>query len=308
MDKCPPELHAYICQLTCIDDGQTIRSINQTSRYFYHVSKPYLYRNLYISGPKQIHAISGLLETSSKAYLRHIRHLFISDAACATENHGPLLTAVPETHTLILRIISSAAPTLESLTLIAYSPQQSTSLIARLFRISFPRLRNLTISGFYPFPTSAGKFPRLERLHLNGNRNPHGLLQMSILENTCPSLEFLTVSGLGSAASFVMEIKEAMGNRGTEIEDPVLLFPAKFPARLRQVILQAGPKVVREGIDLLKDRLMMKSLEGLKMETNQTNGVPQVIVLDRSPEPTIVYDTIKQEWFENIVTFTSQDY
>ena len=110
-------------------------------------------------------------KTAPEIYLRHIRQsitygmfLFISDATCAIENHGPAVpeiqAAALETHTLILRIISLAAPTLglESLTLKAYSPQQSTFFIARLFRMSFSRLRNLKISGFYPFPTTAGKF------------------------------------------------------------------------------------------------------------------------------------------------------
>jgi hypothetical protein len=295
MDSCPPELHAYICQLTCVDDGYTIRSLNKTSRYFYYISKPYLYQSLSISGPKQIHAIATLLETNPKAHLRHIRHLFISDTTCAIEEESPT-QATPETHTLISHIISLAAPTLESLTFIAHSPQTSTSLIACLFRTPFPHLRDLTICGFYPFPVSAGKFPRLERLHLRGNRNPHGLLQMSVLEHACPSLKFLKVSGLESAASFVMEVKEAMEYHENEREEPIL-FPAKFPARVRQVTLQAGPrKVTKEGNIQRKDQLMMKCLENI--ETTNMKGV-QVIVLERSPEPTMVHN-IKQEWLETI--------
>lgn len=312
MDKCPPELHAYICELTCIDDGHTIRSINKASRYFYNISKPYLYQNLSISGPKQIRAIAALLETKPKAYLRYIRHLFISDT---TEKHehsqgtDSAIQATPETHTLILRIISLAASTLQSLAFIAYSPQTSTSLIACLFRTSFPRLRDLTISGFYPFPTTAGKFPRLERLHLNGNRNPHGLLQMSVLENACPSLKFLKVSGLGSAASFIKEVKEAMENSENKGEDSMSLFPAKFPAQVRRVTLQLGPapKVVnggKEGTLQLKDRLMTKYLEDLSIEiTSNLNGA-QVVVLDRSPQPTVVHD-IRKEWLDSITTFIS---
>lgn len=303
MNNCPPELHAYICQLTCIDDGQTIRAINKTSRYFYLISKPYLFRTLSLSGPKQIRAITTLLEVSPKEYLHHIRHLFISDTIVDKHGHSQMVAiqATPETHTLILRIISLAAPTLESLTFIANSPQTSTSLIACLFRTSFPHLQDLTISGFYPFPTSPDKFPRLQRLHLNGNRNPHGLLQMSILEHACPSLRSLKISGLGLAASFVMEIKEAMGNN--EKEDPASLFPAKFPPRIRNITLQAGPGPGSgKGNAQLRDRLMMKGLEDLNVEmTPNMNGV-QVVVLDRSPQPTMVHD-IKQEWLDNITTF-----
>ncbi|KAF8803093.1 hypothetical protein BYT27DRAFT_7195968 [Phlegmacium glaucopus] len=315
MDKCPPELHAYICQLTCVDDGNTIRSINKVSRYFYNISKPYLYQNLSISGPEQIHAVATVLETKSKGYLRHIRHLFIHDTTSTIEQHGhsheteSAIQATPETHTLILRIISLAAPTLESLAFIAYSPQTSTSLIARLFKTSFPRLRDLSICGFYPFPTTAGKFPQLERLHLSGNRNPHGLLQMSVLESACPSLKLLKISGLVSAASFVMEVKEAVENVDNDGEGSMSLFPAKFPPRVCRVILQAGPspKVAtggKEGYIQHRDRLMMKDLEDLNIETTTNLNVVQVTVLDRSPQPMTVRD-IKEEWLENISTFIS---
>lgn len=301
MNSCPPELHAYICQLTCVDDGYTVRSINKTSRYLYYISKPYLYQSLSVSGPKQIRAITTLLETNPKAYLRHIRYLFISDTI-----DGELAQATPETHTLISRIISLAAPTLESLSFIASSPQTSTSLIARLFRTSFPHLRDLTISGFYPFPLSAGKFPQLERLHLSGNRNPHGLLQMSVLDSACPSLKFLKISGLQSAASFVMEVQEAIQNHENE-EEVRTLFPAKFPARVRQVTLQAGPKkVMKEANIQRKDLLMMKGLADLNIETKSNMNGVEVIVLDRSLEPSTVQH-IKQEWLESIAAFVPQD-
>ena len=315
MNTCPPELHAYICQLTCVDDGLTIRSINKTSRYFNHISKPYLYQTLSLSGPKQVHAVATLLETIPKVYLRHIRHLFIdiSKTTDATKKHAqPHKTEsgtqapTQDTYPLILRIISLAAPTLESLTFITQCPQSSTSLIAALFRTAFPRLQDLTVCGFYPFPTTAGKFPRLKRLHLSGNHNPHGLLQMSVLENACPSLQFLKVSGLGSATSFVMEVKEAMENKENGGEETISLFPAKFPARIRQVTLQAGPgpKVVnggKEGNVHFKDRLMMNGLEALNIKTTSESNVSdvRVIVLDRSPQPTMVHD-MKREWLENI--------
>jgi len=315
MDKCPPELHAYICQLACVDDGNTIRSINKTCRYFHNISNPYLYQTLSISGPKQIQAVATLLESKPKGYLRHIRHLFISETTSSIEKHGhshkseSAIRDTPETHTLILRIISLSAPTLESLAFVAYSPQTSTSLIARLFKTSFPRLRDLAVCGFYPFPTTAGKFSQLERLHLSGNRNPHGLLQMSVLESACPSLKFLKISGLALAASFVTEVKEAMGNIENERKESTSLFPAKFPHRVRRVTLQAGPGPKfanggKEGNVQLKDSLMMEGLEDLKIQATTDMNVVQVIVLDRTPQPVVVHG-IKQEWLENLSTFVS---
>lgn len=104
-----------------------------------------------------------------------------------------------------------------------------------------------------------------------------------------------------------MEVKEALGNHENEKEsDEPTLFPAKFPAQIRKVTLQAGPKKSeKEGNVELKDRLMMKGLESLNIETPNMNGV-QVIVLDRSPHSSMLHD-IKQEWLENIATFVPLD-
>jgi len=72
---------------------------------------------------------------------------------------------------------------------------------------------------------------------------------MSVLEIACPSLKFLKVSGLGSVASFVKEVKEAMENSENKGEESMLLFPAKFPSQVHRVTLQVGPapKVVDGG-------------------------------------------------------------
>ena len=129
---------------------------------------------------------------------------------------------------------------------------------------------------------------------------------MSVLDSACPSLKFLKISGLQSAASFVMEVQEAIQNHENE-EEVRTLFPAKFPARVRQVTLQAGPKkVMKEANIQRKDLLMMKGLADLNIETKSNMNGVEVIVLDRSLEPSTVQH-IKQEWLESIAAFVPQD-
>ncbi|KAF8956635.1 hypothetical protein BDZ97DRAFT_1907119 [Flammula alnicola] len=209
MDILPTELHAYICQLACTDDGSSIRTLNVVSKYFQEVSRPYLYHNVSAFGMVQILCLLERLERTPP-HMRHIHHLFLSDVPSdPSSSKSPFRLSDFENQALS-RIITSSAPTLETLSLVANAPFSSTSLIARVFRTPFPLLHSLAISGFYPFPSSLGKFPSLKRLHLNGNRNPHGLLHMCSLEEACPSLTDLKITGLGAAGAFVMELEDAL--------------------------------------------------------------------------------------------------
>ncbi|KAG5649114.1 hypothetical protein H0H81_006177 [Sphagnurus paluster] len=195
-------------------------------------------------------------------HLRFIRHLFIS-----THSNGEVTDQEPRKlsngleSTAVIRILTLAAPTLETLSFVSTSPAVSTSSISRLFRTSFPRLRELSISGFYPFPSSPGKMPLLERLHLHGNRNPHGLLQLGGLDNACPSLTHLRVSGLSMAVSFSMELQDAFN--GME-NSP---FPSKLPPRIRHVVVEPAHPLPLSGKPAalhVRDQLMMEQLTDLK--------------------------------------------
>ncbi|GLB43626.1 hypothetical protein LshimejAT787_1401380 [Lyophyllum shimeji] len=137
----------------------------------------------------------------------------------------------------------------------------STPAISRLFRTSFPRLRELSVSGFYPFPTSPAKMPSLERLHLHGNRNPHGLLQSGGLDEACPSLTHIRVSGLSMAVSFALELQEALSNVETSP------FPSKLPPRIQHVAVQPAPPLPASGkpaASHARDQLMMEQLAAVK--------------------------------------------
>lgn len=297
MNTLPPELHNYICELACSEDGTTIRSLNMVSLYFNEVTTPFLYRNIAVSSIEQIFALSERL-SAIPVHLRQIRNVFISDTPSSpgpsySENSTKLLRTV-------VQILALAAPTVLSLALACRSPI-STAVFASVFRTTFPVLRRLTISGFYPYPSFPNKFPKLEYLHLNGNRNPAGILEMWILEEACPSLSTLHVTGLSSAGSFVAELEEAM--RASELASLTLDstdLTARFPPQLKVLIVQAGPvpdRVLGETI-LLNDKVMMDGLWALKAR-NGSAGAIKLSLLERAKQPLSVED-VKEQWGESV--------
>ncbi|KAG6856826.1 hypothetical protein H0H87_000303 [Tephrocybe sp. NHM501043] len=299
MNLFPPELHSYICNLACIDDGQTVRALSLVSKYFCEISRPFLYQSLSISGSIQITTLATTLQNTAP-HLRSIRHLFLSThSKNADASPTPKATDVADS-AAILRILSFSAPTLETLSFVSGSSSMGTMSISRLFRTSFPRLRELSISGFYPFPSAPGKMPRLERLHLHGNRNPHGLLQAGGLDEACPSLTHLRVSGLSMAVSFVQELREAFTG-----EDD-LPFASKLPSSVRCVVVQpAGVPVAsekssaamqaRESVtNNARDEVMMSHLKALQP--------PQSVVYTLLPraEADGPYVTFRREWSDRL--------
>lgn len=305
MEILPTELHAHIFNLACTDDGWTIRALSLVSVYFREVARAFLYRNVSVSGTDRVFALLDRLETLPPR-LRQIRHLFLTDIP-STSPKIPSPQLSHKENQAVIRLITIAAPTLHSFSFVPNAPFSSTSLIARVFRTSFPVLKNLTISGFYPFPSSPGKFPSLKRLILNGNRNPHGLFQMGTLEDACPALESLEVTGLGLAGGFVLELEGALTASevwGQENErDGDIMAVAKLPQRVRRVTVQAGPEPVVAAnssgpipdVATMKDRMLMGRLQALKSrKATRVNGV-QVVVPDRCVSP-ISAEDVRRDW------------
>ncbi|KAG6852205.1 hypothetical protein C0991_002017 [Blastosporella zonata] len=294
MNVFPPELHSYICELACHDDGRTVRALSLVSKYFREISRPFLYQSLSISGSIQIIALASALQ-NTVPHLRSVRHLFLSTHSKNDVTPTPKATDAADT-AAILRILTLSASTLETLSFVSGSPSMGTMSISRLFRTSFPRLRELAISGFYPFPSAPGKMPRLERLHLHGNRNPHGLLQAGGLDEACPSLTHLRVSGLSMAVTFAVELREAFA--GSD-QSP---FSSKLPSSLRHVDVQpVGPPTTsgkgtaavqarENATNHARDELMMTHLKGLQP--------PQGVAFSLLPraETDSTYDTFRREW------------
>ncbi|KAF5385359.1 hypothetical protein D9615_001019 [Tricholomella constricta] len=293
MKLCPPEIHSYICELACLDDGRAVQALSLVSRYFRDIARPFLYQSLSISGSDKISMLASELETTPP-HLRSMRHLFISTHPTSGKlNNEPTIPSTGLESTAILRILTLAAPTLETLSFVSASPAMSTSSISRLFRTSFPRLRELSVAGFYPFPSSPGKMPSLERLHLHGNRNPHGLLQMGGLDEACPSLTHLRVSGLSMAVSFALELQEAFS--GVETSP----FPSKLPPGVRHVVLEPAPPFPfpasgKPAASHARDQLMMEQLEDL----TPPQGV-EFSLLARA-DAHIPCDTFRRDWIERL--------
>ncbi|KAF5390604.1 hypothetical protein D9757_002584 [Collybiopsis confluens] len=255
----PTELLTQIFALTATSDsGVTLRSLLRVSRLFHDICVPLKFHCVTLTSSLDIQHFHRELEHLEHApvHLRRIFHLFISlnPSDIDTDTECDAMTK-------IFLILHTAADTLQSLTFICHNPLFSTSVFGRLFRQSFPVLTELTIHGFYPFPNTipsreysspglpsrevgTSYMPMLERLHLSGNRNPYGLLQLSSLDECFPSLTHLRVSGLLMAGSFVEEMKGALEEHSALLSEDHITTPPKLPARLpsllQSLILQPG--------------------------------------------------------------------
>ncbi|KAI0738206.1 hypothetical protein C8Q80DRAFT_1072346, partial [Daedaleopsis nitida] len=214
MHVLPLELHAQIFEFACTDNGTTARNLSLVSRYVRNVTAPYLYQSLVICGLDQMNELVARLD-AVPAHLRRIRHLFLSDWTHAEVQKRSLALNSTEMDrydaekNAAMRILDYAAPTLETLALVVSCPYTAPPLVGHLFSVPLPRLVELSIHGFYPFPRTSGVMPKLERLHLSGNRNPHGLLQLGALEAACPNLAHLRLSDIALATAFAKELHAA---------------------------------------------------------------------------------------------------
>jgi hypothetical protein len=288
----PVELHSYICKLACADDGYTARSLGCVSKYFREVVHPFQYQSIAVSGQHQIFELESRLQRTQPR-LRRVRNLYISESSDGSGDQASLKRGVSHT-TRLLGLVSS---TVEIIAIHCNNPRVSTSLLAFLFGLHYPRLRELTIVGYYPFPPAVNTMPRLNYLHLSGNRNPHGLLQMGGLDITCPELTHLRISGLSRATSFVAELAEAI----TGDEESRQSFNANLPKSVRHVIVQPGPLAsvpVKGTSSRLSDDCMMDQLASLAGNSGIRGNV-RFTLLERS-ECDNISATMRQQWIQRL--------
>ncbi|KAI0086053.1 hypothetical protein BDY19DRAFT_857751, partial [Irpex rosettiformis] len=214
MDTLPIELHSQIFELACTDDGTTARSLSSVSRYVREVSRPFVLQSVAVSGLRSLTALADKLEILPP-HKRRVRKLFISDwtrkqaeSKMISSNDHDMDRYEVERLT-ITRLLDLVCPTVESLSFSISCPFNSTQLIGHLFSLDLPFLESLAIHGFYPSPSCRVSMPRLQCLHLSGNRNPYGLFQTGNLQTVSPKLAHLRISGLVSAASFSEELESA---------------------------------------------------------------------------------------------------
>ncbi|KAJ4479373.1 hypothetical protein J3R30DRAFT_2752983 [Lentinula aciculospora] len=306
----PPEILAQIFALTTtLDSGVSIRSLLLVSQLFHDICVPLKFRCLSLTTASSIERLHQELEhlENSPAHLRKILHLYISLTQSDIQTHTEC-----DTISQIFCILHSASETLQTLTIIYHNTLFSTSVLGRLFRNSLPVLTELTIHGLYPFPgrmpltnsklpTSMPSLemdksfmPMLERLHLSGNRNPYGLLQLSSLDESFPSLSHLRISGLLMAGSFVREMKAALeeytvcGGNPESYCDSLTYPPAKLPSKLQSVVLQPGymPPPNRPGVAYAakKDTWMMAQLKDIEVDAKRRQNV-RVTLKNRMQDP-----------------------
>ncbi|KIK67884.1 hypothetical protein GYMLUDRAFT_68901 [Collybiopsis luxurians FD-317 M1] len=311
----PTELLAQIFALTTtLDSGATLRSLLLVSRLFHSISVPLKFYCVNLTTSRDIQRFHRELERLEHAptHSRRIFHLFVSLAQSDIETDTEC-----DTINQIFSILHTAADTLQSLTLIYHNTLFSTSVFGRLFRFSLPVLTELTIHGFYPFPSpvpfnefpssdsasckiNTSFMPMLERLHLSGNRNPYGLLQLSSLGECFPSLTHLRVSGLQMAGSFAEEVKIALeehsacfpnrSNEESEERIPALeRSPARLPPNLQSLVVQPGyillPGRPNAAASVLKkDSWMMGRLKEIGEAAKGRQGV-RVTLKDRMQDP-----------------------
>jgi len=304
MNTCPTELHSYICQLACADDGHTSRSISRVSKYFNNVSRPFRYQIIAISGIDQGIELATRLETIP-IHMRRIRHLFISDRSSRKIDRQITKRICDLERNSTIRLLKLAAPTVETLTFHTSCPATSTSLIAALFNIVFPQLVELVVIGYYPFPHVPGTMPRLKRMHLRGNRNPHGLLHMDSLRIVCPNLTHLRVSGLSMAISFVEELAEALKKSDGRDDDgdSTSLFAPRLPPRIRTLMVQPGPAPSmsgRIGECFLKDQMMIERLTDLVGAAGNTKAVRFVLCERDTQDGSYTYERARWDWSQRM--------
>jgi len=90
---------------------------------------------------------------------------------------------------------------------------------------------------------------------------------MWTLEDACPALKTLRITGLNSASSFVSEVEDALKSNGRDddlLDSTDDLSSPRLPPQLNSLIVQAGPASDFGKAISLKDNVMMDGLEGLR--------------------------------------------
>lgn len=185
----PNDILIIVFDLACVGDSHTnptARALCLSSRLFRALTQPLLFRCVSIRTPMQVLQFSSLLEHSPQIS-HHLRHLFLCDDG---SSHAKCRNGTCH-HGLWLPILCSAAPFLETLSLVhRYSTH--CDIESQCFNTNFPYLRELTLSMSNEIRFSI-PFPSLRRLHLHTGQPGAVIID---LIRTCPRLTHLKVTGL----------------------------------------------------------------------------------------------------------------
>ncbi|KZT27454.1 hypothetical protein NEOLEDRAFT_1026922, partial [Neolentinus lepideus HHB14362 ss-1] len=208
----PEELVSIIAGYACTGDGATARSLLLVSKKIKRIVTPVQWHSLSLSGVSQFCRFADALSQVSDE--RHIYHLFISDREASDARHfwssrvsrGGNET-IEELHSKEERervqwrhaqnlILNHAAPTLQTLTFLAFDPRNSARRVGDMLKRTYPNLRELTIRvpPLQPF-SKAHLLPRLERLHVAGHYKT-STSAPSRIGSISPGVTHLRLSGI----------------------------------------------------------------------------------------------------------------
>ncbi|KAM5543496.1 hypothetical protein V8D89_002747 [Ganoderma adspersum] len=163
MDACPNEILSLIFAETCTDDGLTGRSLSLVSRRIRDASRRYALQSVALHGSHQLFAFASLLDKANPEDRGTLRHLYITDRRRAWVEYlpgqdrdawffqyiheQPHMSRSTRKHSFsaILRILTTVAPTLETLTLLLFDRYTEQPLSHPT--VSLPKLRELTVHG-----------------------------------------------------------------------------------------------------------------------------------------------------------------
>ncbi|KDQ15553.1 hypothetical protein BOTBODRAFT_281195 [Botryobasidium botryosum FD-172 SS1] len=195
----PNDILITVFGLACVDgshNNRTAGALCLSSRLFRALTHPLLFRHVAIRTPKQAIQFSALLEGSPQIS-RCLRHLFLCD------NGPPRDEACRDGtchHRLWLSILRSAAPFLETLSLVHWYCTHC-DIEPQYFNTNFPYLRELTLSVGNEVRFSI-PFPSLRRFHLHTSQP--GVVIVALIR-TCPCLTHLKVTGLRYGSRLLYE-------------------------------------------------------------------------------------------------------
>ncbi|EPQ52223.1 hypothetical protein GLOTRDRAFT_132342 [Gloeophyllum trabeum ATCC 11539] len=133
--KVPNELLDFIASYACCDGGTTARSLQLVSRTLKAITEPYKFQSVALSGPPRMKAFLRSFESSSEAARANLRHVFIWPSTARTGLFD-----------LLLDVLETISPTVESLVFVTDNRPQGEIAIDVLKEVSFPRLTHLKLA------------------------------------------------------------------------------------------------------------------------------------------------------------------
>ncbi|TFK47639.1 hypothetical protein OE88DRAFT_782413 [Heliocybe sulcata] len=260
MDVVPPELLSHIISFSTLDGGSTGQSLLLTSKTVYELTLPFLLQSLSCSGLSSLQRLTSTLqslknraEREGRKYVAPVKHLFLSDVSGEKASAADEALVVPpqpdtvteesaevtktdaaqdEVHALLVTytdLFELLAPSLESLTFLAYNPHITPYRI--IIDTPLPRLRYLSmrftvlpyLSVHVPRIAPEGDedpdavppaLPELTHLHLGFaskpmvSEEPCGLLRLTC--NQAPSLSHVKLTNVEFSAACAQVLRKSL--------------------------------------------------------------------------------------------------